>query len=113
MKEFRTHDITECKVEFSNIRTSSIKTESFDVSQDAPQRVTPNDNFIELKISNITPGVAYFINGIYIKTKYSNWSDSMQMVAKQASLLKIIPLIIYILIAQCIQIKINTFQFLS
>ena len=86
MKEFRTHDITECKVEFSNIRTSSIKTESFDVSQDAPQRVTPNDNFIELKISNLTPGVACFINGIYVKTQYSNWSDSMQMDAKQASL---------------------------
>ena len=86
MKELRTHDIAECKVEFSNIRTSSIKTELFDVSQDAPQRVTPNDNFIELKISNLTPGVACFINGIYVKTKYSNWSDTMQMDAKQASL---------------------------
>ena len=88
MKELITHDIVECKVEFSNIRTSSIKTELIDVSQDAPQRITPNDNFIELKISNLSPGVACFINGIYVKTKYSNWSDSMQMDAKQASLLK-------------------------
>ena len=88
MKELRTHDIVECKVEFSNIKTSSIKTESIDVSQDAPQRTTPNDNFIELKIPNLTPGVACFINGIHVKTQYSNWSDSMQMDAEQASLLK-------------------------
>ena len=88
MKELRTHDIVECKVEFSNIRTSYINPELIDVSQDASQRITPNDNFIELKISNLSPGVACFINGIYVKTKYSNWSDSMQMDAKQASLLK-------------------------
>ena len=86
MKEGRTHDITECKVEYSDFKTNAIKTEMFDISQDAPQRVSPNDNFIELLIQNLTPGSVYIINGIYVKTKYSDWSDSMQMDKKQVSL---------------------------
>ena len=86
MKEGRTHDIIECKIEYSNFKTHAIKTEIFDVSQDAPQRISPNDNFIELLIQNLTPGNVYIINGIYVKTKYSNWSDSMQMDKKQVSL---------------------------
>ena len=86
MKEGRTHDIIECKIEYSDLKTRGIKTEIIDVSQDAPQRVSPNDNFIELLIPNLTPGSVYIINGIYVKTKYSNWSDSMQMDKKQVNL---------------------------
>ena len=86
MKEGRTHDIVECKVEYSDLKTRAIKTDIFDVSQDAPQRISPNDNFIELLIQNLIPGSVYSINGIYVKTKYSNWSDSMQMDKNQVSL---------------------------
>ena len=87
MKEGRTHEISECKVENSNIKTSSIKSEVLDVSVDAPQRSTPQDNFVELKITNLCPGIAYIINGVYVKTRYSNWSESMQIDDKEVFIL--------------------------
>ena len=74
-----------CKVDFCKIKTDELKVDTFDVSSGAVQRRNQfGDSLIDLVIENLESGIACYITSICVKTKYSNWSESMNLKPEEA-----------------------------
>ena len=37
------------------------------------------DSYVKLILQDLNPGVAYYFDSVCVKTKHSNWSDSMSL----------------------------------
>ena len=87
------HDITECKIEYCVVKTGELKSMICDASADSPlTRRYNNQLSTELIIKNVNTGVVYYISAICVRTKYSNWSESI--VYPKASVILVLLLII-------------------
>ena len=40
---------------------------------------TSTDSYVKLILQDLNPGVAYYFDSVCVKTKHSNWSDSMSL----------------------------------
>ena len=75
-----THDVNLCKIEFCLVTVGDIKSKEINVGADADQvKSRSGDSFVDLVLTGLDSGVAIYVTAICVKTKYSNWSESMEL----------------------------------